>query len=347
MTLVELLVSISILMILMAVAARMMNFSVEDRRTREAAREIGVFFGSAQTRAMETGRPCGVMLRQLESQPLCVVGLDQVEVPPPYAGDTLDSVAQVQMPTSPEGLPVFWPDGLRKAVATCSSFSSSLVHVDDLIQFNYQGPFYTIKGPDAQPPPSGDGIVDSATLELGVDLRQGQMLPWPATGLSPAVPYQIIRQPRKSAASGLQLPARAVIDLEASGRDIPSATPEKDYHNYSFSASAGHTEPVIIMYSPTGGIERVYCTYLKNEALNEYDYGPLPVTAPIFLLVGKQERVPSGAAEDTLANWQDLKDLWVTLNPQSGLATIAEVAKGANLLESRQIAREGQGVGGR
>jgi prepilin-type N-terminal cleavage/methylation domain-containing protein len=336
-TLVELLVTISILVILMAVAARMMNFSVEDRRTREAAREINVFLGSARARAMETGRPCGVMLRRLENQPLCVVGLDQAEVPPPYAGDTLDAVARVQMPTLADGSPVFWPDGLRKAVAVCTSFSAPLVHVGDLVQFNYQGPFCTIRGPDADAPGTpGHGVVDSATLDLAVDLREGQILPWPsAPGLSPAMPYQIVRQPRKSAAPGLQLPLRAVIDLEFSGTD-------------DHSIGAATNSPVYIMFSPTGSLERIYHPGHPHGDIH-------PGSEPIYLLVGKQERVPAGAAEDGLANWQDVKNLWVTISPQTGMGTTAEMASvdptirdpAVGVPLARAIAREGQSMGGR
>ena len=82
-TLVELLVAISIIAILMAVGARMIDFSVDDRRTVEAGRAITIFFGSARNRAMETGRPCGVMLRRVGGLPQCATVLEQVEVPPP------------------------------------------------------------------------------------------------------------------------------------------------------------------------------------------------------------------------------------------------------------------------
>ena len=53
------------------------------------------------------------------------------------------------------------------------------------------------------------------------------------------------------------------------------------------------------------------------------------VTGPIYFLVGKWERLPmepGGAAlsEDGLANWEDSTNLWVALNSQSGLVTVAE-----------------------
>jgi hypothetical protein len=243
------------------------------------------------------------------------------------------------MVTASGGAPAVWPDGSRKFVATFSDFAPSLVHVGDLVQFNHQGPFYTIKGPDAdQPGTPGYGIVDSAELQLGVHLRQGELLPWPSASAnpawSPAVPYQIFRQPGKSAAAGLQLPVRAVIDLEFSGTDDDTIGAVSD-------------QPVYIMFSPSGSLDRFYHPGHGGEAH--------PGTEPIYLLVGKQERVPAGSAEDGLANWRDVKNFWVTLNPQTGLVTTTEVARvdptitdyvvGVPL--ARQIAREGQSTGGR
>jgi prepilin-type N-terminal cleavage/methylation domain-containing protein len=325
-TLVELLVTISILVLLMAVAARTMNFSVEDRRIREAAREITVFFGSARAHAMETGRPCGVMLRRLGSElpmSLCVVGLDQVEVPPPYAGETLNATARLQV-TGISG-------GLATVRAQLSpAINAGLVNKDDRVQLNCQGPLYTIS----------DLSTDDTSLTLQIDVRQGQMLPWPSGGAwSPPVPYQIIRQPQKSAVGGLQLPARAVIDLEFSGAEFPAGQP-----HFMYEPGEPPGSLVYVMFSPTGSLERIYHS-------GEMHLG----TQPIYLLVGKQERVPAGAAEDGLANWQDVKNLWITLNPQTGMATAAEVAavdpavpepeQGVPL--AREIARQGQSMGGR
>jgi hypothetical protein len=245
------------------------------------------------------------MIRRMDGLPQCAAVLQQVEVPPPYAGETLDAAAQLRV------------DSLSGGMATVlaqltSPINISLVSQGDLVQFNYQGPMYEIV----------QRTADSLTLQI--DLSQGQRLPWPkAPAQSAPVAYQITRQPSKSAVSSLQLPARTIIDLEFSGTD-------------SHSIGAQTNSRVYIMFSPNGSLERVY-----------HDGHVHSGAEPIFLLVGKQERVPAGTAEDSLTNWQDLKNLWVTLNPQTGLITTMEVAKGNNYLESRKIAREGQSMGGR
>ena len=61
MTLVELMMVISIMTILMAVAIPLIRPAFQDRQLREASRQINAFFAGAKARAAETGRPlaCG------------------------------------------------------------------------------------------------------------------------------------------------------------------------------------------------------------------------------------------------------------------------------------------------
>lgn len=336
-TLVELLVVISILVLLMGVAAAAMRFSLEGRRTREAARAISVYCGSARVRAMETGRPVGVVLHRFldpkdptnpaKGLPGCAMRLEQAEMPLPYAGDTLDAVAQVEWAGPQAG-------GVATLTATFApaGINGNLVQKGDLVQFNHQGPFYTIAADPAKP------VATSLTLEIR--LTEGQMLPWPSTGSSRPVPYEIFRRPWKSAVRSLQLPDGAVVDLGTSGTDSEPAL--------FAPAGPGGIAPITIMFSPTGRVDRIYVGTVSY-----------PVTEPIFLLVGQTERVrrPDGTllAEDGKANWQDPKNLWVTLMPQTGLVTTTEVAAvdpaitdpTVGLPLAREYAREAESMGGR
>jgi hypothetical protein len=104
-------------------------------------------------------------------------------------------------------------------------------------------------------------------------------------------------------------------------------------------------------------------------------YGSLTVTQPIFLLVGRRERVPpiisgfsltstnistpaawippgwyNAADPRTFPNYQDLGNCWVTINPQTGLTATAELAvvpSGGTVTDSRKFAREVQSMGGK
>jgi hypothetical protein len=148
------------------------------------------------------------------------------------------------------------------------------------------------------------------------------MLPWPALGLT--VPYRVFRSPMsnntvvKSAVRTLQLPAATVIDLDASGVDTAAQT---------FSAFGSD---VAILFAPNGAIERVYVYGDPNS--------PYYVTNPIFLLVGKRQRMPLqpvtassatwplNADQATWPNWADLTNIWLVINPQTGLVSTGENA---------------------
>ena len=296
-TLVELLVVMAIMAVLMAVALPKMRPAMESRRIREAARGVSVYCGSARTRALESGRACGVMIQRLDGLPQCAVELSQAEVPAAYGGATVDARAQLEV-----------TGAAIQATLTGVGSLDGLVSPGDLMQLNYQGPLYTITG------------VSGTTLTLGVNLSGGGLVPW-TTGSPMSVPYKIYRQPRPRSVMPLRLPAGAVIDLQFSGTDSNPAL---------FS---GGTGPVVIMFSPGGGIDRVY---LGGAAQ--------PVTEPIYLLVGKREAINAG---DGMANWQDPKNLWVVLNPRTGLLTTSPVVPGDDIATSRAIARRGRGMGGR
>ncbi|MFZ5831102.1 MAG: prepilin-type N-terminal cleavage/methylation domain-containing protein, partial [Planctomycetota bacterium] len=95
MTLIELLVVITIIVIVLGAALPALQPALEGRAVREAARSVSVYLGSARNRALETGRPCGVVLMRAIEEGGCD-RLSQVEIPPPYAGDTMESTVRVQ-----------------------------------------------------------------------------------------------------------------------------------------------------------------------------------------------------------------------------------------------------------
>jgi prepilin-type N-terminal cleavage/methylation domain-containing protein len=322
-TLIELLVVIAIMMTLMALAARQMRPAVDSRRIREAARAVNVYLGSARNTAMVNRRPCGVVLYPTPGagMTMMVMTLEQAEVPPPYAGDDASATAQVLSTSTPN---VF--------TATLTSLNSNLVHNLDTIQFNNQGPWYTINGIL----PSSTTVTLSLYLDWTQDpsfawtLNQATPSPvvpwgtsWP-TGL-PGVPYRIYRQPfsgngTKSVATPVQLPAGAVIDLGWSGTDASS-----------FSVNGS---PIYIMFNAAGAVDRVVGGGFSGS-----------VSQPIFLLVGKPAAARGIAG--TTPGYQDPENLWVVINPQTGLVTTAPVAVGSDLPSSRLLARDAQGVGGR
>ena len=146
-TLIEMLIVVTIIMMLVAAALTTMRPALESRRIREAARAIDMYLGSARNRAMETGRPCGVMFRCFRSAngtiattPPCVMNADQCEVPPCYCGDTYQSTASV---VNNNG---------TLTVTLNSDTPSNLLKIGDMVQFNCQGPQYPIIAPTPYDP---------------------------------------------------------------------------------------------------------------------------------------------------------------------------------------------------
>jgi prepilin-type N-terminal cleavage/methylation domain-containing protein len=302
MTLIELVMVVSLLVLLAAIAIPSVQMAVEGRRVREAARAVNVYLGSARNRAMTTGRPVGVVLKRFENEGNVCFTLDQVETPPPYAGSTLLSRAQVRLLSASSGEAQFVTSDATPAP---DPLPPGVVHVGDRIRFNHQGHWYEITGPDA-----GDGTLpdNTSTVQLA---RPAPVLPWPTTGdWSESMPYEIQRQPGMPGATGfhaavakpLQLPLDAVIDLTFSGGAGGIAR----------AAFAGGTTPVVIMFSPNGGLGRLY-----------YTGGSVLITEPLYLLIGKRERIPADIAEDGLSNLQDFENLWISISPRTGLVNTA------------------------
>ncbi|TWT88982.1 hypothetical protein Mal64_24730 [Pseudobythopirellula maris] len=110
MTLVELLVVAVIVTILISSAIPVLSPAGDDRLLREGSREVNAYLSAAQSRAIQTGRPQGVMLKRLsvdtlngEDNGVCIELLT-VEAPPPYAGFTSGSLCRVARrihPTAP------------------------------------------------------------------------------------------------------------------------------------------------------------------------------------------------------------------------------------------------------
>lgn len=65
--------------------------AVQGRRAREGARLISVALDTARSKAMESGRPVGVVFERAESNPHFCQTISYAEVPEPYGGDTQGS----------------------------------------------------------------------------------------------------------------------------------------------------------------------------------------------------------------------------------------------------------------
>ena len=372
MTLIELLVVLSILLLLAAIAVPSMRPALEGRRIREAARAINVYFGAARGEAMRTGRPVGVWIERWQTQPEGSIQLRQVETPPAYTGESLGDAVRV-LDCSLRGVPPgpatygFYapaPSVVLKVLFLGAPPPNGLIHVQDKMQLNHQGPWFTIidDAADAnsfhadaagwidfssgawltlmlQANEAGLGrLMDDLALAQGASLARGTIVPWPrydaanlaalappAFSGSPEVPFAILRQPLPSSAAPLQLPVGTAIDLYESGPNNPPWFPGLASVGFQ-PVTANDSLPVVVVFSPDGRLDRVW-----------YAGSMMSVTEPIYFLVGRADRLPLAASavatsrgapqnEDGLRNWQDTGNLWVSLVPQTGLVTAVENA---------------------
>jgi hypothetical protein len=315
-------VVLTVLMILASASILRLRPGMDQSRTREAARSVHLVLDSARNLAMTTGRPCGVMIERLptvvdgDNCMLCSTTLTQVETPPPYAGDSLASVGTVTLSGT---------DSVNYYVqfaysASADSSLASIVHQGDLIQFNFQGPWYTI----TSNPATGNG-----SLTAQVARSQVQNVPWTQTASSP-VSYQIMRQPVKTAAAALQLPAPAVIDLTCSGPDpLPGQTCTPGNTNPGNPApywapnpgNGAWAAPITIIFSPNGSVIQSYANVDVNGQIS---WAASTATQPFFLLIGKIDQVAYGLLTPTTKNCADQSNLWVAINPATGLVVTAE-----------------------
>jgi prepilin-type N-terminal cleavage/methylation domain-containing protein len=298
-TLIEIMVVLVIVMLLAGMILTAIRPALEARRMREAARSVSTMLYQAKARAVETGRPFGIWIERSDnSDPNAPSSrtLYFAESPPMYAGDTENARALIR----------------QGGNAELTGANTSLIEAGDFIRFNYQDPIYEITS-------AGGSQVQFAAMS-----RLQDQLPKPAGDQPMNVPFQILRKPRKAIGTPVQLSGNVVIDLTKSGIGSTGV----DF------AQQG-SKRVIIMFSPSGHVDRVY----KNDSNSE-----IPAS-PIHILLGRNEKVASGE------NLQDRLNLWVSIGNQSGLVTTSPILTseggGGSVKDARLYARQMLGMGGR
>jgi type II secretory pathway pseudopilin PulG len=322
MTLVELLVVLSIILMVAAATIPRLRPEMDRSRVREAARAIQTYLSTARNLAMATGRSCGVMLERLPTENGCAMTLTQVETPVRYGGDLIGAYATVapnaRLSSSSRA---YCNISLHPSPNQPATAPSVPLYPGDQIEIGYQGFWITLDLPPNNPVNSSGAITNTANLVGFVDTSHGEIPPWTAQQISG--PYEITRWPTKSLASPLQLPSPACIDLLWSGID-PVATTDTAAWPYPVTPSTA-TPPVAIMFSPNGSVDKVYVSGSTNGKVNG-NYSPVHVTSTVYLLVGRRDQVvdPPNPASTVTTNLNDFTNLWVAINGNTGLIVVSE-----------------------
>lgn len=299
MTLVELLVVVVILLVLAATVLPSVAGSVESRRSREAARIVSSFIARAQSRSIGQAQWSGFTIIPIGTTSAMAMTLYLAEVPPPYRGDSArTAIAGTLSAGTWTGTTTLAGDLTTGTAAT---------RVGDLVRLDGRGPLYevaTISSGTLQVRLRGVGSTEDAG-------QSSHVTPWPTP--SPAThTVEIFRQPVVSG-SPLLLPENRAIDLSWSGWG-PST---------SYTTLASGTT-VSVLFDGTGRLRQIVTTASSGAITRSR------VTGPLFLLVGRADRVGQAfvstlsGTNDTLgANWQYPDSTWIAVDPLTGIVRSA------------------------
>jgi len=340
-TLMELLVVATIILIVTAVSVPTIKPMMESQLTKQAGSTVSTYLNRARARAMATGRPCGVTFEHFAGtyDPTTDFGsaslvLRQVETPPYYSG--LEQGATVDVYAEDD---IYDGDRrLRRVRVNNDAYWGAMVGNEGgaKIQFNGAGPYYPLS------------VVAGAFF---IEKLPGVDLP-----ILQNATFKVVRDPRPTMTAPIGLPQGAVVDLEWSGTDDSSFA-----IGYVDGGGVPRGYNVTVMFSPDGSVD-----YVENN-------GRFSPTDTIYFLIGRWDRIsalgiepvdPSDPdsewrplVEDGLWNYEDSTNAWVSINPTSGLVTTTEVSSPVDYLvgdsfgglyESREFARMSKrNIGGR
>jgi prepilin-type N-terminal cleavage/methylation domain-containing protein len=352
-TLVELLVVIVILSLVTAATIPLMQPATAERRIREAARMVAATLANAQSRALATGRPVGVMFQRLSNQTNDLRAQHSIEmflceVPLPWSGDDPNDFCVLNTRTNAAGRPETWIRFTRPGNQAFYGHPKGTFEIGDQIRLSYRGRRYVINDFKSHPQ-DPNSIYELLVQPPPIDPGTQQMMP-----------FQIYRQPRKSADAPAQMPVGAIVDLEYAGPAFSSPSLGLLLNQQPPLPKLSLRQPVIVMFGPSGNLESVYW---GMKAANEPDTDPGALQrsepiSPFFLLIGQ----PPGddAVTQGKPNHRNFDNVWIAINPQSGLVTTSEVGSeidvetgnssadtSREIDASRELARTSQNMGGR
>lgn len=306
-TLTELLVVITLMVIVLAVSVPMAKYVMDGSHAREASRQLQAYFSMAQTRAVQTRKPCGVQF--IVNEALGSPGIYQAttcylaQSPPNWSGTHLASrgIFRIEPPGRPEFVLLVTASDLESADANMDGrwdedqsemlFLRSLLDPFEVfeVQFSHAGLWY-----EARMESGRFVMVDGSIVPLPVDFNNQQ---------SGGHPFTIRRSPRRIG-SPLELPPGTTLDLPYSGIGRTGQ---------QFAAA---TRSLTVMFQPDGTSHEYYVNATRQHALGT-----------MHLLVGEVDKLASPIGGDwndpALSNIADTKAIWVSVG-RTGVVTTAE-----------------------
>jgi len=349
-TLVELLVTISIMALVIAISLPMVKPMLESNKTKNGADIVAGFLAQARNRAIEEGRPVGVSFERILDYgdgaayfPYngASILMRQVAEPKPLSGFVKDVRVAVDC-SSGVGQISFrrWNGTGWVGDTSEKQYWIKLVKEGDQIQFDAKGPKYEL---------SGDFEINM-TRVANVNLAP------PVYSVDQPALFKVFRKPQPgkvapTMAVPVALPQGIVVDLDSSGMgrhtyDAQTLTLQRGGTNWFYArddfcaVNENDRSAVTIMFSSTGEVDRVYYNDKQfGVRSDDFDFGASGVvpSGPIFLCIGIWERagfweggslsdvyLPDDA--DKTRNYHDMNNYWVTVFPRTGAVRVNRVA---------------------
>ena len=292
MTLVELLVVSAIMVLLMSIAVPVLSPIAESRLARESARGVVTAMESARSRAMQSGRPCGVAFM-------------------PFHANYLRSCIQVeQLSARPAYIGTYTVNG--NTITVKSPNSNIKLHKGDTVQLNYTGPCFVIQS---------DNNSDTATINLAAGFDSSLKYDYSNYGSNsnecvintfPVFESENAFAKALGIVTSFILPKGYIVDLSCSG-----------YGNASSSESIQVTNtkrPPMIIFNPDGSAVLYSNGKPLSVASNNSTNPP-----KIFLLVGKWDQMEGITLENgAVRNNLDYDSFWIVVDPKTSRITMAQ-----------------------
>jgi prepilin-type N-terminal cleavage/methylation domain-containing protein len=338
MTLVELLVVVSILVLLSAVVLPNLAGREGTRAVQLASTNVSAQFAKAQSVAISRKASHGIWLDPLPSNAAACIDLYYSDVPDPYRGDTFDAKFTVA-PTTPSAA-TLTPTPTGCVASLASPAFGNFTNPGNLVQFNDVGPLYDLRL-------TGGNLV--ARLRPAMSQTPANSL-WPSPAPA-AHRFAVYRMPTR-AGQPLTLPAGMAIDVAWSGiatsrfgtaalagDGSTTATSADNWiidTDYGNASAIGNPATIVAMYDASGAFAEM--CYIANATTASTTRGT--PQGPLYLLVGRVDRCglpynPALTDDNPGANWQYRDSRWIAVDPRTGIVKVAEPLVGASILTAR------------
>lgn len=353
-TLVELLIVISILVLLTAIAVPSVRMVTKDRKIREAAREVNAMVASARDSSLVTGFSGIEFVRNpnfIDANGVyyACTTMYKIKARRVYAGDLINSRIVILEP----GMPPIFRFTIRRPV------NDSIFEPGDYVKIDYRGQLHLITAvnPGMRIDPGNPDVPDPDYTTVVCQVASNAPMPAGFNYYNATTPtdvyfgpgFQIFRQPVRDVHSRVDLPQGQYIDLRLSGHlDLSNVDA-----NPGTSTLFGLAEPsplaapqsLVVMFDGSGAVDRVYPYSRIGSTIPGVPVFYRPSESLYLLVVAD----PTGnrTVADNLSN---TSNLWVKVDHRTGVTTTsnavemtaADTIQINRIRKSRGIAQSGQ-----